>query len=477
MSLNLSPSVTVQETSLQSSVAATNPQTAGFAGIFKWGPANQAVLLSGVTDLNNVFQKPDDTVANSYFSIWNFLQYSSSAFVVRAISSDAKNATSDGAGLLIPNQDAYDTQFADGSGNVGNWAAKYPGAYGNNILISIADAGNYGTWTYAKNFGISPGTSSYVSARGGSNDEMHVIIIDLDGHITGTIGGVIKKYSFVSKAKDAKNSDGTSNYYVNVINRDSQLIYWMQHPTEGTNWGNNAQSTSFDILSSTIIFTTVTGGQFAANEKVNVFSGPISGTVTVNAGGTGYTTAPTVTISAPPSGGVQATATATVSGGSVISVTVTNPGSGYTSTPTVTFTGAGTGATATATVVFGTTAVKSGTVISYNSTSKTLVVSMTKGAFTTSDLVLGATSGANGVTTTITNQSVQDTLSGGVDGNDTITDGDKETAFNLFLNKQNLTIRALIAGDASFTLANYLISSIAEVRKDCVAFVSPNLND
>ncbi len=75
------------------------------------------------------------------------------------------------------------------------------------------------------------------------------------------------------------------------------------------------------------------------------------GSITLGAGGTGYTTAPTVTLSAPQqAGGVQATATATVSAGAVTGFTVTNPGSGYTSAPTVTIGGPGTGATGTATL-------------------------------------------------------------------------------------------------------------------------------
>lgn len=69
--------------------------------------------------------------------------------------------------------------------------------------------------------------------------------------------------------------------------------------------------------------------------------------IVVTAGGTGYTSAPTVTFSG--GGGTGAAATATVANGIVVSITVTNSGSGYTSAPTVGFTGGGgTGATAVA---------------------------------------------------------------------------------------------------------------------------------
>jgi hypothetical protein len=77
--------------------------------------------------------------------------------------------------------------------------------------------------------------------------------------------------------------------------------------------------------------------------------------MTVTNGGTGYTSIPTVTIGAPPAGGIQATATANIvqiSNGQVASVAVTSAGSGYTSAPTVTFSGGGgSGAAATAVIV------------------------------------------------------------------------------------------------------------------------------
>lgn len=71
--------------------------------------------------------------------------------------------------------------------------------------------------------------------------------------------------------------------------------------------------------------------------------------ITIGAGGTGYTSAPTVTLTG--GGGTGATAEATVSGGVVTKITVTNSGSGYTTAPTVALAGGGgTGATATASV-------------------------------------------------------------------------------------------------------------------------------
>ena len=73
------------------------------------------------------------------------------------------------------------------------------------------------------------------------------------------------------------------------------------------------------------------------------------GSVTITDAGSGYTSAPTVTFSAPTSG-TTATGTATIQNGSVVSITITDPGSGYTSAPTVTFSAPTSGTTATGTV-------------------------------------------------------------------------------------------------------------------------------
>jgi len=91
---------------------------------------------------------------------------------------------------------------------------------------------------------------------------------------------------------------------------------------------------------------------FLAAEVLTVTS-RVSETVTVSAGGSGYSSVPTVAFSAPTGTGQKETAqgTATVSGGAVTKITITNKGKGYTSAPTITISGGGgSSATATATL-------------------------------------------------------------------------------------------------------------------------------
>jgi hypothetical protein len=77
------------------------------------------------------------------------------------------------------------------------------------------------------------------------------------------------------------------------------------------------------------------------------------GAITITNAGANYAAVPTVAIAAPPAGGVQATATATIQNGQISAVNITTAGSGYTANPQVTITPAGgdpgTGGAATAT--------------------------------------------------------------------------------------------------------------------------------
>ena len=101
-------------------------------------------------------------------------------------------------------------------------------------------------WQYADQFGVAPGTSSYTSGLGGSGDEMHVIVVDEDGQFSsGVANTVLEKYAFVSKASDAQNNDGSSNYYKTIINNQSRYIWWLGHQPGSSNWGTTAVSKTF----------------------------------------------------------------------------------------------------------------------------------------------------------------------------------------------------------------------------------------
>jgi phage tail sheath protein FI len=99
-------------------------------------------------------------------------------------------------------------------------------------------------WEFYDLVNKAPGTSPYVTQQGGSNDELHIVVVDEDGAITGTKGDVLEVFAALSKASDAKGSQGDTNYYPTVIQNKSNYIYWMDHNSSGSNWGEPA-TTSF----------------------------------------------------------------------------------------------------------------------------------------------------------------------------------------------------------------------------------------
>ena len=76
------------------------------------------------------------------------------------------------------------------------------------------------------------GTSAQATARGGANDEIHVVVVDEDGLWSGTAGTILEKYANLSVASDAKKSDGTVNFYKEYINEYSEYIWWGDHHTD-----------------------------------------------------------------------------------------------------------------------------------------------------------------------------------------------------------------------------------------------------
>ena len=86
-------------------------------------------------------------------------------------------------------------------------------------------------WEHFQLFDKLPGTSANASSIGASNDEIHIVVQDEDGLITGTKNEVLETFGFVSLASDAKDSVGNSNYYKDVIQQKSNYIYWSGHST------------------------------------------------------------------------------------------------------------------------------------------------------------------------------------------------------------------------------------------------------
>ncbi len=230
MAFQVSPGVEVKEIDATNVVPAVSTSIGGFAGSFNWGPTEQIVTVSSENELAEIFGSPDDSTAKYFLVAASFLKYGNALKVVR-VSSGHLNATAQGTGQLIKNDEHYLNNFADGSLSLGLWAAKHPGVLGNSLKVSMISQGisDFSSWTYASSFDGAPGTSTAAAAVGASNDELHVAVIDEDGAISGTAGTILETFGFLSQASDAKKDDGTSNYYKDVINNQSEYIRWIDH--------------------------------------------------------------------------------------------------------------------------------------------------------------------------------------------------------------------------------------------------------
>jgi phage tail sheath protein FI len=270
MAFQVSPGVQVQEIDATNVVPAVSTSIGGFAGSFNWGPVDEIVTVSSENELAAKFGTPDDSTAKHFLVAASFLKYGNALKVVR-VASGHENATSDGSGQLIKNDEDYDNS----SLSVGNWIAKHPGVLGNSIKVGLvtASVSNFSTiqyltssdatkYLYSSIFDSIPGTSEYASNLGKTSaaDEVHVVVIDEDGAISGEVGTVLESFGYLSQASDAKKSDGSSNYYKDVINQQSAYVYWAAHDSNLTDAGETVSANTTFVTSTTTLESSLSGG-------------------------------------------------------------------------------------------------------------------------------------------------------------------------------------------------------------------------
>tara|TARA_B100001063_G_scaffold229478_1_gene241713 strand:- start:2186 stop:4357 length:2172 start_codon:yes stop_codon:yes gene_type:complete len=94
-----------------------------------------------------------------------------------------------------------------------------------------------------------PGTSQYAAARGSKFDEVHVVIVDGDGGVTGNSGTILEKHLGLSKAKDAEFSLGSPSYWRKFIVNGSELVFAGSAPAGIVTTGFASGGTGFDLES------------------------------------------------------------------------------------------------------------------------------------------------------------------------------------------------------------------------------------
>ena len=282
-----SPAIVVKEVDLTGVVPNVQTSTGAIVGDFNWGPVQQATLVSNESGLVSVFGAPDSDNTVDFHSAAYFLRYSNSLQVVREVTPAAKNAydANASAAPTVKNRDNWDTQLAARDGDDHTFIAKYPGDLGNSLQIKLLQAdSDDGAGTFngdsamVSAFDGAPGTSSYASGVGATSDEVHVMVIDEDGLISGTRGEVLETFPYLSVAKNAKNTDGSTNFVRDVVNNASAYV-WM---------AGEGDTNVFSLLSGTDASSGVEFGMKAGTKTISLAGGVNSATLTPTEFATGH---------------------------------------------------------------------------------------------------------------------------------------------------------------------------------------------
>lgn len=474
MAFQLSPGVDVKEVDLTSVIPAVATTPGGYCGDFAWGPCNQIRTISSENQLKQVFGEPSTTKFMGFMTAASFLTYGGALRTVRALSATANNASSNGGTLVVENSTDYGLNH--GSGGANHWFAKYPGALGNALSVSVADASNFDTDSVS---------TITVTAKGSGFNTAETVTVNITAP-TGTPAVTATATATISEE-------------VNVAT------------TGGAISGTTATITVADTTGLTNGDKVTIAGMTPAEYNGDYVISNLTGTTfdyTVN-----------------PAPGGAATVQGTVVLKSIGTITIVNPGSGYTSAPSVTITDSYGGISATATAAlsdawtyageFDSAPGTSAYAANLNATSDEMhvvVVDRTGEITGTAGQVLerfpfmskapGAKddTGASSYYRTIINRDSQwiwwgghmdaswgtsavggtaygssftetHNLSGGVDG--VLADGDLQTGYLLFSNDLEVDVALIIAGGHSSTVQKYVQDNVVLARKDVISFHSP----
>ena len=231
-----SPNILVKEFDLSGVVPAVTSTTGALVGDFNWGPVEQPILIGNEAQLVSTFGSPSlDSAADEtdFLSASMFLKYSGSAYVTRAADSSARNAVAASTGVLVKNLVNWEEDKLSLANN--KIIAKYPGTIGNSIKVSVCPSSTsdsaFSVWTVdnismSSLFDAAPGTSAQVAQHtADAGDEVHVVVYDEDGGISGTPGTILETYAYLSLATDAKTDDGSTNNVAEVLNNNSRYVW------------------------------------------------------------------------------------------------------------------------------------------------------------------------------------------------------------------------------------------------------------
>ncbi len=209
MAFLVSPGVNVSEIDLTNVVVAAATSVGGVAGRFRWGPIEEVKLVTDEDNLVEMFQKPNDDNFEDFFTAANFLSYSNALNVVRAANTTVSNSASPKNAAAIPGGGSYaDIQIktsnhyysdydADTGGALsytsGPVIAKWAGALGNTFKVSWCPSDRPSNSNMSGTVTWTNSGSAIVGTTTNFGDELRVgDIIDITGASgTGSRTGLV----------------------------------------------------------------------------------------------------------------------------------------------------------------------------------------------------------------------------------------------------------------------------------------------
>lgn len=450
----ISPGVNVTEIDLTTVVPSVATTDGAIAGVFRWGPVDQFLLIDSENALAARYGKPANLNAETWFTAANFLAYGNRLYVSRAantsatLSAIANTGAANVAAHTVKNEDDFTTKQSSFEADV-HYIAKFPGALGNSLKVSVCDTAAQYNSTIDLRAALSNtsfnSSNTKIAIAVGSNTATITLAnsapltndtpVPFANNVAGlfSVGDIIelgntsigKQYLKITNigSVNVVNTSGT-NTGVATIQLSLDQVFKLS-----TNYESNTAARYWEYFNQVDGAPTQSDyvanfGNTAAQDEMHV--------VVVDAGGQ-FSGAPGTVLEV--FGNVsRATDAKNADGGTNYYKTIINNGSAY-------VWAASDRTTAT-------------------SATAALVASASGGA----PLTLRLDGGADGA------------------GEEAISFGDLARAYDVYQSAEAVDISLLLTGKArgglaGEQLANYLIDNIAETRKDCVVFLSPDKAD
>ena len=453
----ISPGVNISEIDLTTIVPPVATTVGAIGGVFRWGPVEERVLITSENNLVNRFGKPTGINPETFFTAASFLNYSNALFVARAANTAAVFAAvaNSGAGAAsatntVKNEDAYESASFD-SGI--DYVAKWPGALGNSLKISVCDNAN----AYSEAFDLlaDPVAATNVSFQ------------DANTKITLAVGS---NTATVTLANSAALTGDTPVPFANTV----QALFTVGDYIEVGNSSIGKQSLKITAVSNVLVVNTagsnsgVASFTLSLNDPLKLSENISSNTVTR------YWEYYNQVDAAPGTSLYQSqTSTGNTSAVDEVHVVVADEDGEFTGSPGAileVFAGLSRATDA---------KTRDGATNYY----KTVLNERSAYVWWAADRSGAASAAAASLTSSTNDTPLTLSFAGGTDADETtIAFADVARAYDLFASAEDVDISLVLTGRSSGgtngeQAANYLIDNIAEPRKDCIVFASPQKAD